>query len=138
MTRTERFKFLQLVGDRKPHDWFNVIFLGVNHLKMKQSNFEKLFKKALSCGLIKKIDNRFTLATKNNSLNSKQGIAYSLTWEQYDYILTDRGDACLREELLEREGESDYTRHFNRSTDGKYGLDRYAPLPKGLTKIEKE
>jgi len=134
MTRKERFKLLQLFGDRKSHTWFNIIFLGVNHLKVKQSYFEdKIFVKAMQDGLIRRIENKYTTGTR--AYPSKDGIGYALTWKQFDYILTDRGDECLREELLARE-ESDFTRNFDRSVSGKYGLDRYAPLPKGLEKID--
>ena len=137
MKRKERFKFLQLFGDKQTHDYFNIVFLGVTHLKMRQSYFEdKIFKKALLHGLISRVDNKSTLAIKNNFFNPKEGVAYAITWQQFDYILTDLGDKCLREELLEREGESDFTRNFDRSTEGKYGLDRYAPIPKGLQKID--
>ena len=133
MTRKERFKLLQLFGDRKSHDWFNIIFLGVTHLKMRQSYFEdRVFKQAIQDGLIRRIDTRNIRAIRLNP--SKEGIAYAITWSQFDYILTDRGDACLREELLERE-ESDFTRNFDRSISGKNGLNKYAPLPNGLEKI---
>ena len=136
MKRIERFKFLQLFGDKSPHDYFNIVFLGVTHLKMKQSYFEdKVFSQAMRDGLINRKDTRNTLAIKNNPTNFKEGIAYAITWQQFDYILTDLGDKCLREELLERE-ESNFTRNFDRSIEGKHGLDRYAPLPKGLEKID--
>lgn len=137
MIRTERFKFLQLFGDRQPHPWFNIIFLGVNHLKVRQSYFEdKIFNRAMQDGLIKRIDSQETSAIQNNSINSKEGVAYGITWRQFYYVLTDRGDSCLRDELLEREGESDFTRNYDRSISGNYGLNRYAPLPKGLEKID--
>jgi len=129
MTREERYKFLQLFGDKKPHDWFNIVFLGVNFLKTDQKHFEDIFRKAVEIGLIDRVDNPHTLKVKKEK-------DYVLTKQHYNYQLTERGDECLRIEKVAREGNDYYYQNFDRSIEGKHGLDQFAPLPKGLTKLD--
>lgn len=114
MRRLERFRLLQLFGDGKPHDWFNTVFLGVTHLKVHQDEFESLFKRTLENGLVRRMYNK-------------------ANWKDDDYILAPRGEGCLREEQIDRGGDYEYYKKYDRSIHGQYGVDHFAPLPKGLT-----
>ena len=114
MRRLERFKFLQLFGDGQPHDWFNTIFLGVKYLNVHQNKFEKLFKSALENGLVRRV-------YKAAQCKDDQ------------YIIAERGEECLREEQIARGGNYEYYKKYDRSVHGQYGVDHFAPLPKGLT-----
>jgi len=113
MRRLERFKFLQVFGDGNPHNWFEVIFLGVQFLKVKQDHFENLFKRALENNLIRR-------QFKNS------------TWNGDEYLITPRGDLCLREEQIARAGNYSYYKNYDRTVHGKWGVDHFAPLPKNM------
>lgn len=132
MTRIQRYKFLQIFGDAKPHNWFEVIFLGCQHLKIRQVDFEpKIFKKALADGIIYQTDNAETLARKQVGEQIKTGIWVGPAWQEYDYIISPKGDECLRNEQIARDGDYSYYKNFDRTLHGKWGTDHFAPLPNG-------
>lgn len=116
LTRERRYKLLQLFGDGKPHDWFSTIFLGVNYLKVRQSDFEELLRQAVI----------------ENALIKRCGLAPTVKDDSFQ--LTDKGDECLRVENIQRSSgsEYDYYKNFDRTQHGSHGLDHYAPLPKGF------
>ena len=132
MKRIERYKFLQIFGDDKPHNWFEVVFLGVNFLKVHQFTFEKHMKQALADGLIRRVATPEILVILAKMEEHKKGFFVGPDWKQYDYRITPLGDECLRGEQISRAGDHDYYSNFDRSIDGKDGLDRFAPLPKGV------
>jgi hypothetical protein len=130
MKRIERFKFLQIFGDGKPHNWFEIVFLGVNFLKVHQFTFEKIFKQALDCNLIRRVETPEVKSWLARMADHKKGIFVGPSWQDYEYIITETGDQCLREEQIQRAGDHDYYSSFDRTIEGKNGLDRFAPLPK--------
>lgn len=132
MTRIERFKFLQIFGDGNQHNWFQVVFLGVQFLKVHQTKFEKIFKKALSDGIIRRVDTTETLLVKAQMEEHKVGLFVGLDWERYDYVITMPGDECLRNEQIKRDGDVSYYKYYDRSVHGANGVDKYAPLPPGF------
>jgi hypothetical protein len=117
VTRIQRYKLLQIFGDGKPHNWFEVIFFGVQFLKVRQSFFEKLFTRALEYGLLVRL---------GQASNTKDD----------NYQITAKGDECLRGEQMSRAGDPSYYKYFDRSIDGAFGLNHYAPLAKGLKKSD--
>ena len=136
MKRIERFKFLQVFGDGKPHNWFEVVFLGVQFLKVHQSYFEKVFKTALAYDLIRRVPTAAVYQMLDKMEKSKSGIVLGPSWMDYEYQISPRGDACLREEQILRGGEHSYYDQFDRSLTGSKGLDHFAPLPKGLKPLK--
>lgn len=132
MTRIQRYKFLQIFGDAKPHNWFEVIFLGCQHLKIRQVDFEpKIFKKALADGLIRQVDTDKTILRKSQALEHKEGIFIISQWQDFDYQITELGDECLRNEQIARDGDYTYYKKFDRTLHGQWGTDHFAPLPNG-------
>ena len=117
MYRLERFKILQLFGDGQPHDWFNTVFLGVKYLDVNQTEFERLFKRALENSLVRRVYK-------------------AAHWKDDNYIIAERGEECLRDEQIARGGDVEYYKKYDRSVHGKYGVDHFAPLPKSLTPID--
>ena len=135
MKPIQRYKFLQIFGDALPHSWFEVIFLGCQHLKMKQTLFEpRIFKQALADGLIRRQDNKETLLIKSQLEQHTTGVFLGADWKQYDYIITDKGDECLRNEQIKRDGDYSYYKNYDRTVHGKYGVDHFAPLSNGFHK----
>lgn len=133
MTRIQRYKFLQIFGDGKPHSWYEVINLGVRLLKVHQYTFENdIFTKALSDGLIYRTDTPETLATKAKQEQHTSGYFLGNNWTDYDYTITPKGDECLRNEQIARDGDYSYYRNYDRTVHGKYGVDHFAPLPPGF------
>jgi len=128
MTNIERFKFLSIFGDSKSHTWFEVIYMGVIHLRVKQKYFEeKIFKKMLFNDLIKQYET-------DQIKEIKKRDSYILTWKDYEYIITPKGDECLRNEQIKRHGDVSYYKYYDRSVDGKWGLNHFAPTLKNVPK----
>lgn len=136
MKRVERFKFLQIFGDGKSHNWFEVIFLGVQFLKVHQTYFERLFKTALSYDLIRRVSTPAVELRLREGANHTTGIWIGPSWMDYEYVISPRGDACLREEQIARDGDVPYYSQFDRTIDGQHGLDHFAPLPKGIKPLK--
>lgn len=134
MTREERFKFLSIFGDGQPHDWFNVVFLGVQYLDVHQKTFEQFFRQALEDQLIQKVETEKVRIEKRFAENKNEGLAYIIGWEEYSYKIDAKGDTCLRREQISREGDYSYYKDFDRSLTGSHGLDHFAPLPDYLKK----
>jgi hypothetical protein len=111
MRRIERYKLLQIFGDGQPHNWFEVINLGVRFLKIHQYDFESLFQQAI-------IDNGLIVRCSNHNF-----------YKDDDYKITPKGDSCLREEQIARDGDYSYYKHYDRTIDGQYGANHYSPLP---------
>jgi hypothetical protein len=142
LTRIKRYQVLAIFGDNKPHDWFNVMFLGVNFIKdcthsnakghnkncgVHQKNVECWVKKCLADGLIKQVEPEKIKVIKQETFTT--GIGYVIGWEEYDYQLTPKGDECLRNEQMARGGDSFYYKGFDRDPKN----DKYADnirLPK--------
>lgn len=116
LKRLDRYKILQIFGDGNPHNWFEVINLGVRHLKLHQYKFEKLFKRCMEYNLIK-----------------REWRAYA-NKDDY-YTITPKGDECLRGEAIARAGDVSYYKYFDRSIKGKWGLDKFAPIPNGYKRV---
>lgn len=100
MRKEELFKFLKTFGDGKPHQWFEVIHLGVIYLKITQTRFESLFKKFLSYSLV------YRLYKTSN-------------WKDDYYAITKKGDDFLRSEQLKRTDyrEYKYYKDFDRTPE---------------------
>jgi len=113
LTRERRYKILQVLGDGKPHNWFEVIFLGVQFLKIHQRDFENLLQQCV-------VDNALIYRTGK-----------ALTIKDDSLALTKKGDSCLRDEQIARDGDYNYYKTFDRSIED---VDRFAPLPKHLKK----
>ncbi len=132
MTRIQRYKFLQIFGDALPHSYFEVIFLGCQHLKLKQKHFEpKIFKKALADGLIVQVHSDYTRSEADLMEKHDSGFFVGPDWTRFDYKITPKGDECLRNEQIARDGDYSYYRNFDRTLHGQWGTDHFAPLPNG-------
>lgn len=133
LTRIKRYQILAIFGDGKPHDWFNVMFLGVNSIKncthanakghnkncgIHQKTLEVWLKKCLVDGLIKQVETKKIKIIKSDSSNV--GIGYTIGWEEYDYQITPKGDECLRGEQIARGGDSYFYKGFDRTPSNKY------------------
>jgi len=115
LSRINRFKILQIFGDGKPHNWFEVINFGVRLLQIHQYKFEALFNRCLEYQLIRR---EWKACVDKDD----------------DFSITPRGDECLREEQIARDGDYLYYKHFDRTIKGKWGLDHFAPIPKKYRK----
>ena len=135
MTRIQRFKFLQIFGDGNPHNWFEVIFLGVKFLKIHQTQFEAIFKKALADGLIRRVADAKAQQVALDMAEHEDGIFVGLDWRQYHYVVTPSGDECLRNEQIARHGDISYYMYYDRTLNGSNGLQKYAPIPKGFKPV---
>lgn len=139
--RENIFNLLCIFGDNKPHEWMEVINLGTRlfvnipintkHHATHQAKFEEFFKKAVNYGLVNKLSTKYiqTIKTQNS---------YQLDEKDYVYKLSAKGDRLLRQEQAERTADGFYYNMFDRSVDGKFGIDRFAPLtPTDYTVKEK-
>lgn len=135
MTRIQRFKFLQVFGDGNPHNWYEVIFLGVQFLKIHQAKFEVVFKTALADGIIRRVETKETKAEHAKMADHESGIFVGPDWTRYEYVITPSGDECLRNEQIKREGDVSYYKYYDRSLTGQNGLQKYAPLPNGYKQV---
>lgn len=136
MTRIQRFKFLQIFGDGNRHNWFEIVFLGVQFLKVHQIIFERdIFKKALEGGIIRRVETEKVKTTNAKMAEHTKGIFLGPSWMDYDYVITPLGDECLRGEQIKREGDPSYYKYYDRSINGANGLNKYAPLPKGYKQV---
>lgn len=135
MTRLQRFKFLQVFGDGNKHSWFNVVWLGVQFLKVRQSAFENMFKEALAYDLIRRVPTDEVRADLVKMADHKTGIFVGLDWTRYEYVIAPKGDECLRNEQIAREGDVSYYKYYDRSLEGANGLQKYAPIPKGYQQL---
>lgn len=134
MTRIQRYKFLQMFGDALPHSWYEVIFLGCQHLKMHQYVFEaKIFKRALTDGIIQRVESKESQIMHVAMAEHDSGFFVGPAWQQYDYKITAKGDECLRNEQISRDGDYTYYKKYDRTVHGQYGVDHFAPLPNGLS-----
>lgn len=112
MTRIHRYKFLGIFGDGKSHSWFEVVNLGVRHLRVHQTDFEKIFRTAIEYSWIRR-DGR------------------ACHFQDDTFSILPLGDQCLREEQIARAGDPSYYKYFDRSIDGANGLNKYAPIQNG-------
>jgi len=113
MTRLERYNFLCVFGDNKPHDWYNVIFLSVHSMKKHQKTIEGYLKKFLEDGLIKRVDSP-------EVVNDRRKDKYIISSDMFLYQLTKRGDELLRNEQMARGGDNWYYKGFSRKPENKY------------------
>jgi len=130
--RENIFNLLCLFGDDKPHGWMECVNLGTRlfvnvpiqnkQFKTHQAKFEAFFQKAIEYGIIEMIPTQYVI--KQRTKNS-----YMISKEDFVYKLSAKGDQLLREEQAEREADrAFYFRMFDRSVDGEFGVDRFAPL----------
>jgi hypothetical protein len=135
LTRQDRFSLLQLFADGKAHTWWETINLRVRFLKVHQFKFEALFQKSIEDGLIRREENPLTLALRNHKPTDGCIVAYLVEKEDWNYIITEKGDNAFREEKIKRDGDTWFYKNYDRSVDGKFGVNKYAPLPKNLERI---
>lgn len=107
MSREQRFKFLSLFGDAKPYNWFRVVFFGVKYLKVSQAQFERWLQRSIvDDGLVKRVGK-------------------AANYKDDDYIITAKGDECLRNEQISRGGDYSYFKTFDRTPKS---AERLAPV----------
>jgi hypothetical protein len=130
--RENIFNLLCLFGDDKPHGWMEVVNLGTRlfvnipirnrQFKTHQAKFEAFFKKAIEYGIIEMIPTQYVI--KQRTKNS-----YMISKEDFVYKLSTKGDGLLRQEQAEREADrAFYYNMFDRTVDGEFGVDKFAPL----------
>jgi hypothetical protein len=130
--RQNIFNLLCLFGDDKPHGWMEVVNLGTrlflnipiqNHqFKTHQAKFEAFLQKGIEYGVIEMIPTQYVIKARTRK-------SYMISKEDFVYKLSAKGDRLLRQEQAERESENSfYYNLFNRSTEGDFGIDRFAPL----------
>lgn len=117
------YKFLSIFADKKSHNWFEVIYLGTIYLDVKQSYTEQLLRRA----------------AVDNSWLRRTGSGPSL--KEDTIVLTEKGDQYYRSLAIRRNPEEYRTyRYFNREQESSgsmdFGLDKIAPLPRNLQKID--
>lgn len=118
------FKFLSIFGDGKSHNWFEIIYLGTIYLNVRQSYTEKLLHRAVV----------------NNGWLKRNNIGPSL--KEDTISLTEKGDLYFRAMSIRRKPE-EYRlyKYFNRNEESEgltsFGMDKIAPLPKNLQKIDR-
>jgi len=124
------FNLLCIFGDGQSHEWLEVINLGTRlflstlaakKYKTHQAKFEDFFKKAVNYGLVDKIETDYIRTIKAQR-------TYQLDEKDYLYKISAKGDHLLRLEQASRTGDYSYFQNYDRTLDGKYGMDRYAPL----------
>lgn len=117
----EDYRLLSIFADGKPHDWWSTIYIGVHSLKIRQSRFERLLQRAAEYGWIYRV-----------------GLAAVLQDDQLQ--LGRKGDLYFRDMAIRRTGDFRYYKYFNREEQSQgfseFGLDKFAPLPKNLQKID--
>ena len=122
MTRLERYNFLCLFGDNRPHNWYNIIFLSVHAMKKHQKIIEGYIKKFLEDGLIKRVDNP-------EVINDRLKKQYVISPDMFLYQITSKGDECLRNEQAIRTGDNFYYKGFDRDPKNNKYADNIR-LPK--------
>jgi len=129
--RQNIFNLLCLFGDDKPHSWMETVNLGTrffanipiqNHqYKTHQEKFEAFFQKAIEYGIIEMIATPYVIKERTKKV-------YQISKHDFNYKLSEKGDRLLRQEQAERTNDGFYYNMFNRSTEGDFGIDRFAPL----------
>ena len=94
-----------------------------NHqFKTHQAKFEAFFQKAIEYGIIEMIPTPSVIKQRTKK-------SYMVSKEDFNYKLSAKGDDLLRKEQAEREADrAFYYNLFDRSVDGEFGVDRFAPL----------
>jgi hypothetical protein len=119
MSRLEKFEFIKLFGDGKPHTWYNIQalnslhFKNVFHQQLDHLNVDQYLKEMMRNGLIERVDTPEITKCRGEQ-------SYALTRNMYDYIITNKGDNLLRGEQMAREGNAFYYKGFNRTPDDHY------------------
>lgn len=131
MSRLERFHFLSYFGSGLAIPYFQAIQIGTLYISNPttqvrydiritkrnkgqayyQWEFERMFNKALADGLIKRVENARIKAMKLEEF-------FLIEKEDYDYQITEKGDACLRAEQIQRDGDYSFYKNFDRTLDG--------------------
>lgn len=128
--RQNIFNLLCLFGDDKPHSWLEVVNLGTRlflnipagKYKTHQAKFEAFLQKAIEYGIIEMIPTPYVIKERTKK-------SYMISKEDFIYKLSTKGDTLLRKEQAEREADrAFYYNLFDRSVDGEFGVDRFAPL----------
>lgn len=118
LKRLDRYHFLQIFGDAKPHSWTEVGWFCLVRMNLKPKEVIPFVQNiVINHGLIKRL-NKYE------------------EFKMDSFIITTKGDQCLREEQIARQGDYTFYKYFDRTVKGKWGLDRFAPLTKkqGITK----
>ncbi len=116
LKRLDRYFFLQTFGDGKPHTWNEVVWFCIVRRGQKPNQVFSFIQNTI-------INHRLVRRVGNYS-------EYKLD----SYIITDKGDVCLRDEQIARHGDYTFYKNFDRTVHGKWGIDKFAPLPKGYVK----
>jgi hypothetical protein len=122
MTRLERYNLLCIFGDGRAHTYVNVIFLGVGSMKIPQYKFEKILSRALEYGLVKRVDSVDSVALRTR----KQ---YVIDPACFDFQITSKGDEILRLEQIERKGDYNWYKNFDRTDAAR---DKFSPGYNGI------
>lgn len=124
--REIRFRFLSIFGDGQQHPWVEVIQLGQYYVDPKNVVSHRVvtrhLKRALEDGLISRLDNDRTKLERLNGF-------YVLEPREFDYKITEKGDACIRAEQIARGGDYRYYKYYDRSVHGSWGADKFAKVP---------
>lgn len=113
------WKFLSILGDKLPHTWFEIVYLGTIYLNVPQSYTEKLLHRSV-------VDNNWVY---------RLGVGPTLKQDQL--LLTTKGDLYYRSLAIRRNPE-DYRlyKYFNREQESQgfssFGMDKIAPLSEGI------
>ena len=143
--RENVFKILCLFGDNLEHPWMEVINLGtrlfldspVNGFKTHQAKFEAFFAKAVNNGLVDVIDTPEVRRLRDiEKPVSGHYTTPMISKEDFNYKLSKKGDKMLRQEQAERTGDSFFFNLYDRGVDTPFGVDKFAPLPKNLKKVD--
>jgi hypothetical protein len=112
LKRIDRYLLLQIFGDGKPHSWNEVVWFCIVRLNLKPKQISPFLQNAvINHQLIKRVG--FTSDLKGDS-----------------FIITTKGDECLRDEQIARDGDYTYYKFFDRTVDGEWGVNKFAPIPK--------
>lgn len=117
LKRLERYYFLQIFGDGKEHTWNEVAWFCIVRLNLKPVQ------------VIPFVQNMII----NHRLIRR--ISRTSEFKQDSYMITERGDECLRLEQIARDGDYTYYKFFDRTESGPWGLDKFAPLPPGYKEV---
>jgi hypothetical protein len=130
--RQNIFNLLCLFGDDKLHPWMEAVNLGTRlflnvpiqnkQFKTHQAKFEAFLQKAIEYGIIDMIPTDYVIKARTRD-------SYIISKEDFVYKLSAKGDRLLRQEQAEREAEKAFYYHlFDRTVNGKWGVDTFAPL----------
>lgn len=128
--RESIFQLLCLFGDFKEHSWLESVNLGTRlflhfppgKYKTHQAKFEAFLQKSIEYGIIEMIPTPYIIKERTKK-------TYQISKHDYNYKLSAKGDRLLRQEQAEREADrAFYYNLFDRSVDGEFGVDRFAPL----------